>query len=94
MNPLKCFFEVSYGEFLGFVVRKGEIELDSQSHNEMPPQQNLQQLKGLRGSLAYIKRFIANLSGKCCPFSRFMKKGWTLSRIKHVMKPSTLRNTL
>ena len=28
MNPLKCFFEVSSGKFLGFVVRKGGIKID------------------------------------------------------------------
>ena len=28
MNPLKCFFGVSSGKFLGFIVRKAGIELD------------------------------------------------------------------
>jgi len=36
---------------------------------------NLKELRGLQGRLAYIKRFIANLSGRCQLFTRLMKKG-------------------
>lgn len=41
----------------------------------MSPPRNLHQLKGLQGILTYIRRFIANLSEACRPFSRIMKKG-------------------
>lgn len=41
----------------------------------MPPPVNLHKLKSLQGHLAYIRRFISNLSGRCKPFSRLMKKG-------------------
>src|SRR3954464_7137001 len=41
----------------------------------MPPPRSLRELRGLQGRLAYIRRFIANLSGKCQPFSKLMKKG-------------------
>ena len=40
----------------------------------MHPPKNLKELRGLQGRLAYISRFIANLSGHCQPFTRFMKK--------------------
>ncbi|KAJ8635963.1 hypothetical protein MRB53_010230 [Persea americana] len=78
MNPLKCFFGVSLGKFLGFIVRKAGIELDPikvKAILEMPSPRTLRELKGLQGRLAYIRRFISNLSGKCRPFSRLMKKG-------------------
>ncbi|XXG68190.1 hypothetical protein AAC387_Pa06g1334 [Persea americana] len=78
MNPLKCFFGVSSGKFLGFIVRKAGIELDPikvKAILEMPSPRTLRELKGLQGRLAYIRRFISNLSGKCRPFSRLMKKG-------------------
>lgn len=39
----------------------------------MPPPRNLRELKSLRGT--YIIRFISNISGRCQPFSRLMKKG-------------------
>ena len=41
----------------------------------MHPPKNLKELRGLQGRLAYIRRFIANLSGRCQPFTRLMKKG-------------------
>ena len=68
MNPLKCFFGVSSGKFLGFIVRKAGIELDPikvKAILEMPSPRTLRELKGLQGRLAYIRRFISNLSGKC-----------------------------
>ncbi|XXG41985.1 hypothetical protein AAC387_Pa01g2344 [Persea americana] len=78
MNPLKCFFSVSSGKFLGFIVRKAGIELDPikvKAILEMLSPRTPRELKGLQGRLAYIRRFISNLSGKCRPFSRLMKKG-------------------
>ncbi|KMT11469.1 hypothetical protein BVRB_5g107940 [Beta vulgaris subsp. vulgaris] len=40
------------------------------SYKEMPGE-----LRGLQGRLAYIRRFISNLAGRCHPFSHLMKKG-------------------
>lgn len=76
-KPLKCFFGVSSSKFLGFAVQKGGVELNPikvKAILEMLSLKNLRQLRGLQGRLAYIKRFIANLSGKGWPFSRLMKK--------------------
>ena len=78
MNSLKCFFGVSSGKFLRFIVQKAIIELDPAKVKailEMPSPRTLRELKGLQGRFAHIRRFISNLSGKCCPFSRLMKKG-------------------
>ncbi|XP_062112479.1 uncharacterized protein LOC133823638 [Humulus lupulus] len=77
MNPLKCAFGVTSGKFLGFIVRHRGIETDPAKIKEileMPPPRNLRQLRGLQGRLAYIRRFISNLSGRCQPFSRLMQK--------------------
>ncbi|XP_028081100.1 uncharacterized protein LOC114282592 [Camellia sinensis] len=77
MNPLKYAFGVSLGKFLGFVVRNKGIEIDPtkiKAIAEMPPPRNLRKLKGLHGRLAYIRRFISNLAGRCLAFSRLMKK--------------------
>ena len=41
----------------------------------MPPPKMLKEFRGIQGRLAYIRRFISNLSGKCRHFSRLMKKG-------------------
>ncbi|KAK9929107.1 hypothetical protein M0R45_026215 [Rubus argutus] len=77
MNPLKCSFGVTSGKFLGFVVRYWGIEIDPskiKAIREMPPPRNLRELRGLQGRLAYIRRFISNLFGRCQPFTRLMKK--------------------
>ncbi|XP_028547560.1 uncharacterized protein LOC114578513, partial [Dendrobium catenatum] len=77
MNPLKCAFGVSSGKFLGYVVRHRGIEVDPNKIKaimEMPPPRNLRQLRSLQGQLAFIRRFISNLSGRCQPFSMLMKK--------------------
>jgi Reverse transcriptase (RNA-dependent DNA polymerase)/RNase H-like domain found in reverse transcriptase len=77
LNPLKCAFMVSSGKFLGFVVYHRGIEIDPgkiKAITELSPPKNLKQLRSLQGQLAYIRRFIANLSGKIQPFTRLTKK--------------------
>jgi len=78
MNPTKSFLGVSSGKFLGFIVTSKGIHLDPDKvkaiQNANPPK-NLKELRGLQGRLAYIRRFIANLSGRCQPFTRLVKKG-------------------
>jgi RNase H-like domain found in reverse transcriptase/Reverse transcriptase (RNA-dependent DNA polymerase) len=77
LNPLKCAFMVSSGKFLGFVIRHRGIEIDPdkiKAITELSPPKNLKQLRSLQGQLAYIRRFIANLSGKIQPFTRLTKK--------------------
>src|SRR3954466_5788260 len=78
MNPTKSFLGVSTGKFLGFVINSKGISLDPEKVKDiqdMPPLRSLRELRGLQGRLAYIRRFIANLSEKCQPFSKLMKKG-------------------
>nr|XP_023885550.1 uncharacterized protein LOC111997666 [Quercus suber] len=77
MNPRKCAFGVTSGKFLGFVVRHRGIEIDQskiEAIQKMPEPKNLRELRGLQGKLAYIRRFISNLAGRCQPFNRLMKK--------------------
>ncbi|KAM1754932.1 hypothetical protein ACFX12_007326 [Malus domestica] len=77
MNPLKCAFGVTSGKFLGFIVKHRGIEVDQskiKAIQSMPEPRNLHELKSLQGRLAFIRRFISNLAGRCQPFSRLMKK--------------------
>ncbi|KAG9442397.1 hypothetical protein H6P81_018251 [Aristolochia fimbriata] len=67
MNPLKCAFGVTSG-----------IEIDQSKIDaiqKMPEPRNVSELKSFQGHLAYIRRFISNLAGRCQPFSRRLKKG-------------------
>ena len=78
MNPTKSFFGVSSGKILGFIITSKGIHLDPdkvKAIQSMQPLKNLKELRGLQGKLAYIRRFITNLSGRCQPFTRLMKKG-------------------
>ncbi|KAI5344076.1 hypothetical protein L3X38_011953 [Prunus dulcis] len=77
MNPLKCAFGVTSGKFLGFIVKHRGIEVDQtkiKAIRDMPEPRDLRELKSLQGRLAFIRRFISNLAGRCQPFSRLMKK--------------------
>ena len=61
-----------------FIVTSKGIHLDSskiKAIQVMQPPKNLKELRGLQGRLAYIRRFIINLSGHCQPFTRLIKKG-------------------
>ena len=67
MNPIKSFLGVSSGKFLGFIVTSKGIHLDSDKVKviqSMHSPKNLKELRGLQGRLAYIRRFITNLSGR------------------------------
>ncbi|KAL0434268.1 UNVERIFIED_CONTAM: hypothetical protein Slati_2761100 [Sesamum latifolium] len=77
MNPLKCAFGVTFGKFLGFIVRHRGIEVDPakiDAIQKMPPPRNLKELRSLKANLAFIRRFISNLTGRCQPFNHLMKK--------------------
>src|SRR5436853_7930323 len=71
MNPTKSFLGVASGKFLGFVVTSEGIHLDHEKICAIQGLQlpmNLRELRGFQGRMAYIRRFIANLSGRCQPF--------------------------
>jgi len=75
MNPLQCIFGVASSKLLGFVIRYQGIEIDRakvKANQDMPKPKNLKELHGLQGRLAYIRRFISNLAGRCHPFSHLM----------------------
>jgi len=77
-NPTKSFLRVLSGKFLGFIVTSKGIHLDPDRIKViqgMQPPKNQKELRGLQGRLAYIRRFIVNLSGHCQPFTHLMKKG-------------------
>ncbi|XP_070022387.1 uncharacterized protein [Nicotiana sylvestris] len=79
MNPLKCVFGVTSRKFLGFIVRHRGIEIDQAKVDailKMPEPWDIHELKSLQGKLAYLRRFISDLAGRCQPFSRLMKKGF------------------
>ena len=77
MNPLKCAFGVTFGKFLEFIVQHRGIEVDQSkltAIRDMPELRNLQELRSLQGCLAFIRRFISSLAGRCQPFNQLTNK--------------------
>jgi len=76
MNPNKCAFGVSAGQFLGFMVHQRGIEISRRSINainKIVAPTNKTELQSLIGKVNFIRRFISNLSGKICAFSPLLK---------------------
>jgi hypothetical protein len=76
MNPNQCAFGVSAGEFLGFLVHEGGIEVGKKSMkaiDEVVPPTNLKELQSFLGKINFVRRFISNLSQKVLPFSPLLK---------------------
>jgi hypothetical protein len=65
MNPKKCAFGVSAGQFLGFLVHERGIEIGLKSQDvvrTMVPLTTKRELQQLIGKINFVKRFISNLS--------------------------------
>ena len=76
MNPNKCAFGVSAGQFLGFMVHERGIEVGQKSVkaiDEAVPPTTKTELQSLLGKINFIRRFISNLSERILPFSPLLK---------------------
>jgi len=76
MNPNKCAFGVSAGQFLGFMVHERGIEIGQKSIKaieEAVPPTNKIELHSLLGKINFIRRFISNLSKRVLSFSPLLK---------------------
>jgi hypothetical protein len=76
MNPNKCAFGVSAGQFLGFMVHQRGIEISRKSIeeiNKVVAPTDKTELQSLIGKINFIRRFISNLSGKIKAFSPLLK---------------------
>jgi hypothetical protein len=65
MNPNKCAFGVSAGQFLGFLIHKRGIKMGQKSINaidNIKASLNKKELQSLIGKINFIRRFICNLS--------------------------------
>jgi hypothetical protein len=76
MNPNKCAFGVSAGQFLGFMVHERGIEVGQKSMEAIDkaiPPTNTTKLQSLIGKINFIRRFISNLSERILPFLVLLK---------------------
>jgi hypothetical protein len=76
MNPSKCAFRVSVGEFLGFMVHERGIEVGQKSMKAIDvavPPTNKTQLQSLISKINFIRSFIPNLLERRLSFSLLLK---------------------
>jgi hypothetical protein len=76
MNPNKCAFGVSAGQFLGFIVHERGIEISRKTIttiDKVEAQKTKVELQSFIGKINFIWRFISNLSRKILPFSSRLK---------------------
>ncbi|KAG7552776.1 Ribonuclease H-like superfamily [Arabidopsis thaliana x Arabidopsis arenosa] len=77
LNPAKCTFGVTSGEFLGYMVTKRGIEANPKQIRailELPSPKNAREVQGLTGRIAALNRFIARSTDKCLPFYNLLKR--------------------
>jgi len=76
INPNKCAFRVSVGQFLGFMLHQRGIKISRRSIdaiNKVVAPADKTVLQSLIGKTSFIRRFISNLSGKIKAFSLLLK---------------------
>jgi len=76
MNPHKCAFGVSGGQFLGFMVHEKGIEVGQkcfEAIGKTVPPSSKTELQSLISKFNFVMRFISNLSAKILPFSTLLK---------------------
>ncbi|KAG8503668.1 hypothetical protein CXB51_001660 [Gossypium anomalum] len=77
LNPSKCTFGARSGKLLGFIVSEKGIKVDPdkvKAIQELPPPRTQKEVRGFLGRLNYIARFISQLTEKCDPIFRLLKK--------------------
>ncbi|WZZ58396.1 hypothetical protein YC2023_058503 [Brassica napus] len=71
LNPAKCTFGVSSGEFLGYIVTQRGIKVNPKQISavlNLPCQKNSREVQRLTGRIASLNRFISRSTDKCLPF--------------------------
>ena len=76
INPNKCDFGVSAGQFLSFMIHERGIKIGQKSMkaiDDVVPPTTKTELQYLLGKINFIRRFISNLSERVLPFSHLLK---------------------
>ena len=71
LNPAKCTFGVSSGEFLGYIVTQRGIKANPKQISavlNLPSPKNSREVQRLMGQIAALNRFISRSTDKCLPF--------------------------
>ncbi|WRX28661.1 Reverse transcriptase domain - like 10 [Theobroma cacao] len=77
LNPAKCTFGVTSRKLLGFIVSEKGIEVDPdkiRAIQELPPPKTQKEVREFLGRLNYIARCISQLTCKCDPIFKLLRK--------------------
>ena len=77
LNPTKCAFRVSSGNFLGFMVSQRGIEANLEKVKailEMPSPKTVKEVMKLTGRIATLNKFVSKAINKCLPFFKTLKQ--------------------
>ncbi|CAL1409330.1 unnamed protein product [Linum trigynum] len=78
LNPLKCIFGAEAGKFLGFMISRRGIEVDSKQMvtiRQLQAPHNPQEVQSLAGKMATLDMFISRSVDQCAPFFQTLKAG-------------------
>ncbi|XP_024009744.1 uncharacterized protein LOC112084676 [Eutrema salsugineum] len=76
LNPTKCIFGVTSGEFLGYIVTKRGIKANPKQIDaliNLPSPRNTREVQRLTGRIAALNRFISRSIDKCLPFYQLLR---------------------
>ena len=76
LNPAKCTFGVTLGEFLGYIVTQRGIEANPKQITailDLPSPKNSREVQRLTGRIAALNRFISRSTDKCLPFYELLR---------------------
>ncbi|KAF8080057.1 hypothetical protein N665_0979s0013 [Sinapis alba] len=76
LNPTKCAFAVTSGEFLGYIVTKRGIEANPRKITtiaELPSPKNTREVQRLTGRIAALNMFISRSTDKCLSFYQLLR---------------------
>ena len=77
LNPVKRTFGSTSKKLLGFIVSRKGIKVDSdkiQAIQNLPPPHTQREVREFFGRLNYISRFISQMTAKCDPIFKLLKK--------------------
>ncbi|XP_048596410.1 uncharacterized protein LOC106364989 [Brassica napus] len=76
LNPAKCTFGVTSGEFLCYIVTQRGIEANPKQISailDLPSPKNSREVRRLTGCIAALNRFISRSTDKCLPFYELLR---------------------
>jgi len=84
----KCFFFVTWVEFLGFIIKDGKVKMDNMKLDgiaKWPPPETVTQLQSFLGFYNYYHQFIKHYLDKCQPLNALLQKSklWDWTPTQH-----------